>query len=234
MLPLDTVFPYAGPRNNFPPMIIMKMPPASWLAGLVWIVATGSLLGQSLPTPAGAQIVWASDAFATNYRADGITTFEEAERQIRFELGTFSPGFEPSTATPEQWVSNWIVLQGTDYDMMDQQFIQTATLTTNFAPFAAGGQAYIWGYTSKDVKPDSEWIILGAPAWKWPSVNAMEPSVFTVGQAKPADAIFGSVNPSTGGYQMQLQFVAIPEPSSAVLLLGASLGMVMRRRRGIA
>lgn len=209
----------------------MKTPPASWYLGLLWIVNPGHLLAQTLQAPASAQIVWASDAFATNYRADGITTFEEAAKEIRFELGTFSPGFDPSTATPDQWVSNWIVLQGTDYDLIDQQFIQTATLTSNSPAFAAGRQAYIWGYTSKDVKPDSEWIILGAAAWKWPSVTAMEPSVFTVGQANPADAIFGSVNPSNGRYQMQLQFVAIPEPSSAVFLLGASLGMLMWRRR---
>jgi PEP-CTERM motif len=179
----------------------------------------------------GAQIAWASDAFATNYMADGVTTFEKALRMIRFELGTFSPGFDPRTATPEQWVSNWIVLQGTDYDLVDQQFIQTATLSSNNSPFLENAPAYIWGYTSKEVDPTSEWILVGAPSWKWPASNSLSPTTFSLGDAMPVDAFIGSVNPANGAYQMQLGYVVVPEPSFSMLAGLATLALIWRRKR---
>ena len=66
--------------------------------------------------------------------ADGVITFEEAAEEIRFELGTFTSGFDPRTATPDQWVANWIVLQGADYNKSDKQVIETATLGSNDSP----------------------------------------------------------------------------------------------------
>lgn len=209
----------------------MKTPPASWFIGIAFAAAAGIASGQNLAAPdEGTQIGWATEAFATNYMADGITTFEESAQSIRFELGTFAPGFDPTTATPDQWVSNWIVLQGADYDLVDQQVIQTATLESNDSPFTFNTQAYIWGYTSKDVAPDSQWLLVAAPSWKWPSATAPLPTTFSMSDAKPQDAIYGEVNPESGGYHMQFEYVVVPEPSTA-LLACAALGLVFRRRR---
>jgi len=210
----------------------MKTFPICRLISLAFAGATQLGIAQNFTLPASIQIGWASNAYATNLRADGVTTFEEATETIRFELGTFSPGFDPRTATPEQWISSWIVLQGTDYDLIDQQFIQTATLSSNATPFAANTQAYIWGYTSKAVAPTSEWLLVGATSWKWPDLNSVgTPPVFSMGDAKSADAIIGQVNPSNGHFHMQLGYVMVPEPSSSLVFLTTLFGLVWIRRR---
>ena len=207
------------------------------LCAAVFITAGGLSSGQNIEPVSGSQIGWASQAFATNYMADGVTTFEQAGQPIYFQLGTFTQGFDPSTASPEQWASNWLVLQGTDgspqvvYDTGDQQFIQTSTLTSNATPVVEGGQAYIWGFTSKDVNPTSQWILLAAPAWKWPNAGALQSATFSVSDATPQNAIMGSVNPTGGGFHMQLEYVVVPEPSASLLAAAAAFGLVWRRRR---
>ncbi len=214
----------------------MKFPCLILLSAAVFIAAGGLSSGQNIEPVSGSQIGWASQAFATNYMADGVTTFEQAGQSIYFQLGTFTQGFDPSTATPDQWAANWLVLQGTDgspqvvYNNDDQQFIQTSTLSSNATPFAEGGQAYIWGFTSKDVTPTSQWILLAAPTWKWPNAGALQSATFSVSDATPQNAIMGSVNPAGGGYHMQLEYVVVPEPSAS-LLAAAAFGLVWRRRR---
>lgn len=209
----------------------MKSRSAPWFTGFALIAAAGAASGQTSIPANGTQIVWATEAFATNFMADGVTTFEEAAETIHFELGTFAPGFDPLTATPDQWVSNWIVLQGADYDLIDQQVIQTATLTSNATPFLENAQAYIWGYTTKDVAPSSQWLLVGAQSWIWPDSSAPLPTTFSMSDASPADAFIGSVNPQGGAYHMQFGYVVVPEPSVSLLAAGASLALLVRRRR---
>lgn len=176
------------------------------------------------------QISWVSNAFAKNLMADGVTTFEASTREIDFELGTFAPGFDPTTASPTEWTASWITLQGTDYDLNDQQFINTATLATNAAPFQPGRQAYIWGYTTKDINNDAEWILVAAPSWKWPDITVTQPApTFSVGDALPSHAIIGTINPAGGAFHMQLAHV-VPEPSSLLLLTVSALLLARRRR----
>lgn len=198
------------------------------------------LSAQSLPAPEGfeseeesTQIAWATEAFANNLMADGITTFENSGQTIRFELGTFAAGFDPLTASPSEWLTNWIVLQGEDYDLLDQQVIQTATLSSNASPFEVGAQAYIWGYNTKDLSMGAEWIVVGAADWKYPASNSPLPVTFSMSDANLSDALWGSVNPVNGNHHMQLHAV-IPEPSSALLSLTALSFILLRRRRSMA
>lgn len=213
----------------------MKSPRTHWILGIAFIAASDLSFGQNLNEPPGTQIGWASEAFGTNLMADGNTTFEEAIIEhgftIRFELGTFAEGFDPRNASQSDWAGNWIVLQGADYDTNDQQVIETATLTTNISPFGQNSQAYIWGFTSKDAEPDSQWILLAAPAWKWPAATSPLPTTFSVSDASPLDALIGSVNPSGGSYHMQFGFVAVPETSTSMLAATAVLLIAWRRRR---
>lgn len=192
--------------------------------------------GQSIEAPedfgpTSTQIAWASEAFATNLRADGVTTFESAGDVVRFELGVFSPGFDPLTATPDEWVSGWIVLQGVDYDLNDQQFIETATLASNDAPFQVGAPVYIWGYTTKTPADGAEWLLVSSPVWQWPAVDAPLPTTFSMSDALPAHALFGAVNAEDGSYHMRLAVVAVPEPSGVVLAACGLLVFASRRRR---
>lgn len=219
----------------------MEITPISAVTGVLLLAVMTPASAQSyesLTNDKSIQIFWASTAFENNLRADGTTTFGGSPVNIQFELGTFSAGFDPRGASPTEWAANWVVLQTAAYDPIENQVIQTATLNSNSAPFYENGQAYIWGYTTKDVNSGiAEWIMLAANEWKWPSVDAMQPSGFSVSDAdSPSEILLGSVNGSFNGvdYHMQLAHVpntAIPEPSAAVLSGLALMGMAMRRKR---
>ncbi|WAC20739.1 PEP-CTERM sorting domain-containing protein [Luteolibacter sp. SL250] len=217
----------------------MEIPPISAVAGLLMLAAIQPACAQSyesLTSEKTIQIVWASDAFTTSLMADGTTTFGGTPLNIQFELGTFTAGFDPRGASPAEWAANWVVLQTAMYDKTEQQVIETATLGSNAAPFAENTQAYIWGYTTKDLNSGvAEWIMLAADEWKWPSVDSLQPPTFSVSDAaKPSEMILGSVNGSYNGvsYHMQLASVtAVPEPSVMALPGLALLGLALRRKR---
>ncbi len=209
----------------------MKTSLSSPRGGLILLASAGISSAQNLTLP-GTQIAWASDAFATNLMADGITTFEASGKTIHFELGAFASGFDPGSATPEALILNWTPIQSTHYDPDDQQFIQTADLLNNDAPFTFGGQAYIWGYTSRDLENDAEWLIVGAAEWTWPSASAPLPTTFSMGDASPGEALVGAVN--SGSFHMKLGSVtatAIPEPAAPLLLAAAAFAFGTRRNR---
>lgn len=214
----------------------MKSPRFMFAILLAQLSGGGPSLAQTLPPPpelsgaASTQIAWASDAFATNLMADGVTTFETSGKTIRFEIGTFMTGFDPSSEPFENWADKWVVLQGTDYDLNDQQFIGTATLSSNSDPFSIGAQTYIWGYLDKDLtQGQTEWILMSSPAWTIPSTSSPLPSTFSVSDVRPQDVIIGSVGGPGGSYHMQLG--TVPEPSTLVLGLLAGIGLAVRRKR---
>ncbi len=207
--------------------------PSTTFAGFILIAASLSASAQNLlpfQEEENTQIAWASEIFATNLMSDGVTTFEASGQSIRFELGTFATGFDPRNASPQDWLDNWIILQGTDYDPIENQFINTATLHAGDPAFTAGGQAYIWGYNSKDpeIMDSTGWLIVGSPLWTWPSTSAPLPSVFSMSDATNADVLIGSVNGS--GYHMQLA-TPVPEPATPLMLALAGVSFAMRRRR---
>lgn len=200
------------------------------LAGACSVFGQNLTPPPDLAPPTGTQIAWASDAFATNLMADGVTTFEASGKTIHFEIGTFSNGFDPSSASPESWANHWVILQGTDYNLDDQQFIETATLSSNSDPFAIGARAYVWGYVNKDLsKGNSEWILLTSALWSIPSSSAPLPSTFSVSDVLASEVILGSVGGPGGTYQMQL--AAVPEPSCLLIGMSALLGLTLRRKR---
>jgi hypothetical protein len=216
----------------------MEIPPISAVAGLIlftMICPASAQSYESLTNSKSIQIVWASDAFSTNLMADGTTTFGGAQMSIRFELGTFVSGFDPRATSPSEWAANWVILQTTEYDTSEDQVIQTATLETNNAPFTENTQAYIWGYTTKDLNSGmAEWIMLAADEWKWPSTESLQPPTFSISNAAlPSEMVLGAVNGTSNGraYHMQLASVPIPEPSVLILPGLAVLGLTLRRRR---
>lgn len=187
---------------------------------------------QNYDLVSGTQIGWATEAFAPNFMADGVTTFEQAEQALQAlhaDLGAFRPGFDPATADVSTWASNWVPLQTAEYDSGDQQFIGTANLIENTGAFAEGQAAWIWVYNSKDFETTSEWLLVSAASWRWPAASSPLPTVFSMSDAQPQDALFGAVNDPGGQYHMQLQSVPVPEVSTSLVALGG-LALCLRRR----
>lgn len=208
-----------------PPRILQSMI-------LFGLIMAGGLPAQQVP-PAppeiGAQIGWASNAFATNLRADGFTTFEAGALPVFFQLGAFDPGFDPAKQDLGLWKDAWTPLANALYNSDDQQVIATSTLTNNDSPFQYGSQAWIWAFTSQDVKPDSEWLLVAVPSWLWPDKSAPLPVTFSMGDALPGHAVIGDVNPANGAFHMRLE--SIPEPGSVALLIFPAFALALRRRR---
>ncbi len=200
----------------------------SLFAAAAFILPLGA---QNLPFDErrGIQFGWASEAFATNLRADGMLTFEEAEEEIRFQLGAFREGFNPAEYDPSEWQDHWIVLQTAVYDPFDQQVIATATLTDNEEPFLAGGQIWVWAFNSIEYAEDSEWLLVAPTGWHWPDVSSVLPVTYSLADALPDDAVFGAINGP--GFHLRLQqATAIPEPA-LVMLSSIGFLMLLRRRR---
>jgi hypothetical protein len=214
----------------------MEIPPIS--AAVRCLLFAAPLIAPLHAQDAGVQIAWASDAFATNLMADGSTTFGGAPMTIHFELGAFKQGFDPTVRPQSEWASNWVVLQGTAYDPVENQFIQTATLSGNTSPFEENSAAYIWGFTTKDTSSGTtaEWIVLSASNWKWPSAAAPGTETFSVSDVTTSSEILmGSVNGvfNGTGYHMMLERVSVvvPEPSGAAFAGLACLALLLRRKR---
>lgn len=213
----------------------MEIPPIS--AAARHVLCAVALIAPLHAQDSGVQIGWASNAFATNLRADGTTTFGGTPVTIQFELGAFKQGFDPTVRPQSEWAANWVVLQSTTYDTVENQFIQTATLTSNSLPFAEDSAAFIWGFTTKDTSSaNAEWIVLSADNWKWPSAATPTVETFSVSDVTTSsEMLVGSVNGIFNGtnYHMMLESVTIvvPEPSGIALAGLAGLGLLFRRKR---
>ena len=113
--------------------------------------------------------------------------------------------------------------------------------------FSPGSQAYVFIRNSDTTDFGSEWLLYtsqdgaNGEGFVFPLVGAAAAGAQTQFSAAEADeAIFGSVNGTTVGAgeftDTSTDFVLrthtfIPEPSTTLLLLGSSLGLLARRKR---
>lgn len=203
-------------------------PKAAILPLMVAAVPPLAAQNLSFSEPSGVQIGWASEAFATNLRADG-RSFEEAGEEIRFELGAFHDGFDPSSAAPGQWRDQWVPLQTAVYDPADRQVIATATLGGNDDPFVAGGRMWVWAYDTLEVEESPEWLLVSPTGWHWPDVSSPLPETFSLSGGLPGDAVIGELNGP--GFHLRLGHIAaVPEPAVLLLCPFGFLALAVRRR----
>lgn len=170
-----------------------------------------------------------------------------------FELGTFSSGFVPTEFNTGQWAREWLVLDSAIYNDSVGLFISSYTVTAEDASLA-GEQAYIWVYNNTLGDETSEWVIITddspddgigdewvVPSFAEPGAGS-PPANFDWRAATATTPVWGGLNgvagsgvqevaPSAFDLQTFTFSAIVPEPSSAVLLGIASLGLLRRRRR---
>ena len=180
------------------------------------LIATTALLLTVCPTQ-GSTIFWGS--LFNDVLVDSAGNALDAS--YSFELGTFVPGFTPTSENLPDWGANWktfdAVQDGAGWSPGDQFVEGTVNHTLTGGSdsgaavptdtFAQGSQAYLWVYNSKDYATTSEWALLyddaGATAvniygdWLFPD-PALEFDSFDW-QFRDLDvAIFGGVNGAQG------------------------------------
>jgi hypothetical protein len=169
-----------------------------------------------------------------------------------FQLGAFDAGFVPEFSNANQWLQNWRIFDTAAYDSTFGFSTATAYIrdgVTSAEPGAstlsfAGLDAYIWIRNADDAVEGSEWLLTRASTWKFPitggdccDTTVLEWSVSDLDST--TTPIIGGHNgvvgpgvftppSSTTGLQTH---TFIPEPSSVVCAILASMLVVMRRRR---
>jgi hypothetical protein len=180
--------------------------------------------------PETRTITFESPAFELGQTSDGInwgTTFT-------FQIGSFG-SFTPTASNLDNWDSNFQSLATTQWQDFGN-FSGSATLSDNSAGFATTNNAYIWGYNTKTIGLNTEWILLTNDSWKFPDTNifSIAPSQFTTTDAGTYGIIgqlASSVSYGVEPYMISDRVSTIPEPSTYAAIFGAlTLGGVCYRR----
>lgn len=159
-----------------------------------------------------------------------------------FALGTFSSGFTPTISNVSLWQSNFNTVFATPWmdDSEDSGFAGTGSYQGVYAGdytgtgATAGQQAYVWGYNTKTLGGETQWVLLSNVNWILPAATTLTTTSFGSGDAGTF-AIAGFFL-GTAKYDgtIYLKTLAVPEPSSVLLLTaGAALltGTMIRRRK---
>lgn len=194
---------------------------------------------------------------STGSELDSSYSFEIGAFGLNDPLDPLSGFFVPTLANISQWQANWKVFDRsydpTPADSGDGDpfgwnpglfFTGVETLNalggsespdaTPGAVFSVGEVAYLWAYNSKTIGAGTEWALVmdsnNSPT-KWQFAAPTDPD--TAWNLSTADtAILGSVNSSsTIALQTAPVLAAVPEASSAFLLLAAAVAGLCRRSR---
>lgn len=169
-------------------------------------------------------------------------------------------GWAPTSANLSEWLGRWMVFDRRDENngwLPGDQFFEgdvDHTVTGGSSSPAAnathvfpeGAQAYLWVYDTQDFVQGAEWALLAdfnkgsnifPGAWEFPDPSLPNSEGFDW-QVRDLDtAIFGGVNNVQGAGQyvvnpgiFSIQTHVVPEPGSALMLVGAGLCLMRRRR----
>ena len=226
-------------------------------------------------------IVWGGSVGDINVDSKG----QALTSAMTFQLGIFTDRldgdpFDPSVESFELWDDHWVAFDQSAYSVISQNGQETefglytggATLlpdltsTSSRIPqstpkptFNPGAQAYIWGFNSKEIGVDSEWLLVTNDSrdgnteddWLLPTPSTHSPDTIQMRIPNATTSVFGALGDYRGtgdspviegsgakdqavdSYSIQTYsfLPAVPEPSSVSLLIGSALLLVLRRRR---
>lgn len=153
-----------------------------------------ALFGFPVGAAGAAQVNWGSERFATSLTSAGEGSPMDAS--FTFELGAFEPGFVPTAANRNEWVSRWQGAASAGYNETFRFFTGSVLVDSANPVFSASNQGYIWGFNSRASGQTVEWVLITSPSWLWSSASGIatplewcvvEASVAVVGQINAAD-----------------------------------------------
>ncbi|MFA5263839.1 MAG: PEP-CTERM sorting domain-containing protein [Opitutaceae bacterium] len=186
------------------------------------------ILTLAISSLSAVEINYTSPAFEIGKTSTG----DPLTNGFTFELGSFSV-FTPTAGNLAQWHANFTVLGTTNWDESFTQFSNTATLSSNAAPFGTSTQSFIWGYNFDTPSSSTEWILFTNPSWIFPASATVLPVSWDISDAGTI-AIIGSLAGSLGAdpYLQTAAVTAVPEPSAYAALIGlTAFGFAWTRRR---
>jgi hypothetical protein len=180
---------------------------------------------------------------------------------FRFELGTFTAGFNPNDTNRSSWATNWKVfdaaVNGDGWTPATGYLTSSATLLSNLtsdSPYATGNlftpgdKMYLWAYNTLSIAPGTEWALISGTHnttgsasdsnWILPNPTGQDGNVlqwrFTTADSAILGGVEGERGPGHYSYtppSYNLQTSNIPEPSSMLLLLSSASLLTLRRKR---
>jgi hypothetical protein len=175
-------------------------------SGLATVPFYGSLFALMLSldavtgTAGAAQVNWGSERFATNLTSEGEASAMGAN--FTFELGAFEPGFVPTVANRDEWVSRWHRAGNAVYNETFRFVTGSVLVDTSDPAFSSANQGYIWGFDSRVQGQVVEWILITNPAWMWPADSGIAaPVEWCVVDA--TTAVVGQINAPDGSCHMR-------------------------------
>lgn len=222
-------------------------------------IAIGCLLGAA--SLHAQTLNWGNEIFGEVVDSLG----NEVDNTFVFELGAFDSGFTPTQGNIGQWYDSWNVFDYTSYDTNDDRFTSTVfvehhtDIGGDYGAFSSnpgasamnfsGLDAYIWIRKGNTPVEGTEWLLVRAGNWTFPTVGGgccsngllewstasdLGTTVPLWGRQHategPGVGIFdeGSYGPLSPTLQT---FTFVPEPSACLMGMLAAMGMVFRRRR---
>ncbi len=191
-----------------------------------------------LPSLEATTINFGSSIDALNICSDG----RPLDRGFTFQLGSFAPGFHPTSTNRSQWAANWVPLTDTAGDPLasatvryDDSFLLramgrevyansfagTTELSHNQSPFRPGARAFLFAFDGATPATSNQWLVLSDPAWLWPDSSVFSPAQsFSVTESTVA--LLGRANDTATGAQLVSAPVgeATPRQSYAAWIAG--------------
>ncbi|MGK0184718.1 MAG: hypothetical protein ACI9R3_000492 [Verrucomicrobiales bacterium] len=169
---------------------------------------------------------------------------------FRFELGTFSAGFNPAENSSSLWAADW---HGFDMATTENEgfastfgfFTKSAAIDENghttsnaFAPAVEdfdfrSSKLYIWAYRdNKSVDGGNEFALITDTDWKLPATVNPTGTPLSFRLADSNSAVLGdSQNAAFSLRTAAVGGAVIPEPGTAFLAVIGLSGLLFRRRR---